>query len=48
MKVCIGIVGFGEYSESYLDLWINHPLVDKVVGAECIAERRNHISETYV
>ena len=40
MKVKIGIVGFGEYSESYLDLWLNHPLVEKVVGAEFIAERR--------
>ena len=46
-KVSIGIIGFGEYSESYLDLWLNHPLVEKVVGAEFIAERREHIAETY-
>lgn len=47
MKISIGIVGFGEYSESYMDLWVNHPLVEKVVGAEFIQERREHIANTY-
>ena len=47
MDVKIGIVGFGEYSESYLDLWLNHPRVSLVVGAEFLPERRNHIKETY-
>lgn len=47
MKINIGIVGFGEFSESHLDLWLNHPLVDKVVGAEIIDERREHIANTY-
>ena len=46
-KISIGIIGFGEYSESYLDLWLNHPLVDKVVGADMIAERRAHIVKHY-
>ncbi len=47
MKVSIGIVGFGEYSESYLDLWLHHPDIEKVVGAEFIPERREHIAKTY-
>ena len=47
MKIKIGIVGFGEFSESYLDIWLNHPMVEKVVGAEIIEERRNHIADTY-
>ena len=46
-KISIGIVGFGEYSISYLDLWLAHPLVERIVGAEFIPERRNYISETY-
>jgi len=46
-KISIGIIGFGEFSESYLDIWLNHPLVEKVVGAEMIPERRAHIRETY-
>ena len=46
-KISIGIIGFGEFSESYLDLWLNHPLIERVVGAEMIAERREHISKTY-
>ena len=47
MKLSIGIVGFGEFSESFLDLWIEHPYVEKVVGAEIIPERREHIAKTY-
>lgn len=46
-KISIGIVGFGEFSESYLDIWLNHPLVEKVVGAEMVCQRREHISQTY-
>lgn len=47
MKISIGIVGFGEFSESFLDIWLEHPGVGKVVGAELIDERRKHIAETY-
>ncbi len=47
MDVRLGIVGFGEFSESYLDLWLAHPRVGKVVGAEIIPERRKHIESTY-
>lgn len=46
-KISIGIVGFGEFSESYLDIWLNHPLVEKVVGAEMVCQRREHIAQTY-
>jgi len=46
-KFSIGIIGFGEYSISHLDIWLNHPLVERVVGAEMDTERRNHISQTY-
>lgn len=46
-KLKIGIVGFGEYSQSYMDLWMNHPLVEKVVGAEFISSRRAKITDTY-
>lgn len=46
-KIKIGIVGFGEYSSSYLDLWLNHPLVEKVVVAEFIKERRDKVESTY-
>lgn len=47
MKISIGIVGFGEFSISYLKLWLKHPNVFKVVGAEMLEERRNKISEEY-
>lgn len=47
MKIKIGIVGFGEYSQSYIDLWMKHPLIEKVVGAEFIPSRREHIAEAY-
>lgn len=43
----IGIVGFGEYSVSYIELWLNHPKISKVVGAEYIPERRKFISDKY-
>ena len=47
MKINIGIVGFGEFSESFLDIWLEHPGVNIVVGAELIDERREHIEKTY-
>lgn len=46
-KIKLGIVGFGEYSLSYLDLWLQHPLIECVVGAEFIDERREHVANTY-
>lgn len=47
MKVKIGIVGFGEFSFSYMDLWTTHPLVEKVVGAEFLPERRQQAHEQF-
>lgn len=47
MKVKIGIVGFGEFSLSHLDIFLRHPYVDLVVGAELNEERRNAVSEQY-
>ena len=34
MKVKIGIVGFGEFSLSHLEIFLRHPDIDLVVGAE--------------
>ncbi len=47
MGIKIGIVGFGEFSESFLDLFLTHPDVEKVVGAELIPERREHIMKEF-
>ena len=47
MKVKIGIVGFGEFSESFLPLFIAHPDVEYVCGAEIYEPRRKHIEDTY-
>ena len=46
-KINIGIVGFGEYSLSYLDLWLAHPRVGRVVGAEFIKERRDEVTNKF-
>lgn len=47
MGIKIGIVGFGEFSESFLDLFLTHPDVEKVVGAELMPERREHIQKEF-
>ena len=47
MGIKIGIVGFGEFSESFLDIFLTHPDVEKVVGAELMPERREHIMKKY-
>mgnify|MGYP004551298435 CR=1 FL=1 len=47
MGIKIGIVGFGEFSESFLDIFLTHPDVEKVVGAELMPERREHIMKTF-
>lgn len=43
----LGIVGFGEFSRSFMEIWMNHPGIKKVVGAEIIDERREYIAKTY-
>ncbi len=47
MKVKIGVVGFGEFSESFLPLFIAHPDVEYVCGAEIYEPRRKYIEDTY-
>ncbi len=47
MNVKIGIVGFGEFSLSHLDIFLKHPQVEKVVGAELNPERRKAVSEKF-
>ena len=47
MKVKIGVVGFGEFSLSHLDIFLRHPDVDLVVGAELNPEIRSKVSENY-
>ena len=46
-KVRIGIVGFGEFSKSHLEIFINHPDIELVVGAELNDERRRLIADEY-
>lgn len=47
MKLNIGVVGFGEFSRTFLELFMNHPDVGTVKGAEIIKERRDEISEQF-
>ena len=47
MSLKIGIVGFGEFSKSYMDIWLNHPLVEKAVGAEILEERRSEVEREF-
>lgn len=47
MKVKIGIVGFGEFSLSHLDIFLRHPDIDLVVGAELNSERRKSVAGQY-
>ena len=44
VNVKIGVVGFGEFSVSHLNIFLKHPQVDLVVGAELNEERRNAVS----
>lgn len=45
--VKLGIVGCGEFSQSFLDNFIAHPGISRVVCAEFMEERRNLIREKY-
>lgn len=47
MKLNIGIVGFGEFSRTFLELFIHHPNVEAVKGAEIMDERRQEIAEQF-
>ena len=46
-KVRLGVVGFGEFSISHLEIFINHPDVEYVAGAEILPERREMIEKQY-
>lgn len=47
LKVKIGIVGFGEFSVSHLEIFMKHPDVEYVVGAEINPERRCKIETDF-
>lgn len=47
MKLKLGVVGFGEFSKAFLEIFLTHPDIEKVVGAELIEDRRNEILSNY-
>lgn len=47
MKINLGVVGFGEFSCTFLELFMKHPNVERVVGAELMEDRRNEISNQF-
>lgn len=47
MKINLGVVGFGEFSRSFLELFIHHPDVACVKGAEIMESRRKEISDEF-
>ena len=47
MKVNLGIVGFGEFSKGFVEIYTSHPDINRVVGAELIKERRDEIKKEF-
>lgn len=47
MKVRIGIVGFGEFAQSFMNLFQSHPDIELVVGAELMPERREEVKKKF-
>ena len=47
MKVNLGIVGFGEFSKGFVEIYTSHPDINRVVGAELIKERRDDIKKEF-
>lgn len=47
MKVNLGIVGFGEFSKGFVEIYTTHPDINRVVGAELIKERRDEIKKEF-
>ena len=47
MGVKIGIVGFGEFSRSFLKLFLTHPDIELVAGAEFMPERREEVRRKF-
>ncbi len=47
MKVKIGIVGFGEFSLSHIKIFLAHPDIEYVVGAEVNEDRRRAVEAEF-
>ena len=47
MKVNLGVVGFGSFSKSFIELFLKHPDIERVVGAEFLEDRRTEVMEKY-
>lgn len=47
MKLNIGVVGFGEFSRTFLELFMAHPNVESVCGAEIMVDRRREIADEF-
>lgn len=47
MEINIGIVGFGEFSTTFLEIFMNHPNVHLVKGAEIMTDRCKKIGERF-
>ena len=47
MKLNIGIVGFGEFSRTFLELFLHHPNVEAVKGAEIMDDRRQEMANQF-
>lgn len=47
MKINLGVVGFGEFSCTFLELFMKHPNVESVCGAELMEDRRELIANQF-
>ena len=47
MKINLGVVGFCSFSKSLIELFLKHPDIERVVGAEFLEDRRKEVMETY-
>ncbi len=47
MGIKVGIVGFGDFGRKFLPLFLSHPDIDEVVGAELMEERREDIKNNF-
>jgi len=47
MGIKLGVVGFGEFSRTFMPLFLSHPDIEYVVGAEFMAERREEFRQKF-
>jgi len=47
MQVNLGVVGFGGFSLQFLELFLHHPGIGMVKGAELVKERRDRIVQQF-